>query len=63
MDEIKLPRHVLNRFERRWTARFAQMKGTRTFYANPAQHTGAQTRQALNRSGRMLTQTVQRRGS
>lgn len=25
MDEIKLPHHVVNRFERRWTARFAQM--------------------------------------
>lgn len=25
MDEIKLPHHAVNRFERRWTARFAQM--------------------------------------
>jgi hypothetical protein len=25
MDEIKLPHHVVNRFERRWTARLAQM--------------------------------------
>ena len=25
MDEIRLPQHVVNRFERRWTARFAQM--------------------------------------
>ncbi len=25
MDEVKLPQHVVNRFERRWTARFAQM--------------------------------------
>jgi hypothetical protein len=25
MDEIKLPQHVVNRIERRWTARFAQM--------------------------------------
>jgi hypothetical protein len=24
MDEIKLPQHVVNRIERRWTARFAQ---------------------------------------
>ena len=24
MDEIKLPHHVVNRFERRWTARFAK---------------------------------------
>jgi hypothetical protein len=24
MDDIRLPRHVLNRFERRWEARFAQ---------------------------------------
>ena len=24
MGEIKLPHHVVNRFERRWTARFAQ---------------------------------------
>lgn len=23
MDEIRLPQHVVNRFERRWTARFA----------------------------------------
>jgi hypothetical protein len=27
MDEIRLPQHVVNRFERRWTARFAQMLG------------------------------------
>ncbi|MET4037912.1 hypothetical protein ABMB68_009449 [Bradyrhizobium sp. RT4a] len=27
MEEIKLPHHVVNRFERRWTARFAQMPG------------------------------------
>jgi hypothetical protein len=25
MDEIRLPQHVGNRIERRWTARFAQM--------------------------------------
>ena len=25
MDEIKLPQHVVNRIERRWTVRFAQM--------------------------------------
>jgi hypothetical protein len=25
MDEVKLPQHVVNRFERRWTAKFAQM--------------------------------------
>jgi hypothetical protein len=25
MDEIKLPQHIVNRIERRWTARFAQM--------------------------------------
>ena len=25
MDEIRLPQHVVNRIERRWTARFAQM--------------------------------------
>jgi hypothetical protein len=25
MDEIRLPHHVVDRFERRWTARFAQM--------------------------------------
>ena len=24
MDDVKLPRHVLNRFEHRWAARFAQ---------------------------------------
>jgi hypothetical protein len=24
MDDVKLPRHVLNRFERRWEAGFAQ---------------------------------------
>jgi len=24
MDDVSLPRHVLNRFERRWAARFAQ---------------------------------------
>lgn len=29
MDEIKLPHHLVNRFERRWTARFAQMPGGR----------------------------------
>jgi hypothetical protein len=29
MDEIKLPHHVVNRFERRWTARFAEMLGSR----------------------------------
>jgi hypothetical protein len=27
MDEIRLPQHVVNRFERRWTAEFAQMVG------------------------------------
>ena len=27
MDEIRLPQHVVNRIERRWTARFAQMLG------------------------------------
>jgi hypothetical protein len=25
MDEIRLPQHVVNRFERQWTARFTQM--------------------------------------
>jgi hypothetical protein len=25
MDEIRVPQHVVNRFERRWTARLAQM--------------------------------------
>jgi hypothetical protein len=25
MDEIRLPRHVVNRIERRWAAKFAQM--------------------------------------
>jgi hypothetical protein len=25
MNEIRLPQHVVNRFERRWTAGFAQM--------------------------------------
>ena len=29
MDEIRLPQHVVNRFERRWTAEFAQMVGER----------------------------------
>jgi hypothetical protein len=29
MDEIKLPQHIVNRIERRWTARFAQMPGVR----------------------------------
>ncbi|MET4751201.1 hypothetical protein [Bradyrhizobium sp. RT11b] len=29
MEEIKLPHHVVNRFERRWMARFAQMPGGR----------------------------------
>jgi hypothetical protein len=24
MDEIRLPQHVVNRFERRWTAEFAR---------------------------------------
>jgi hypothetical protein len=27
MDEIRLPRHIVNRFERRWTARIPQMVG------------------------------------
>jgi hypothetical protein len=25
MDEVRLPHHVVNRFESRWTARFTQM--------------------------------------
>jgi hypothetical protein len=25
MDEIRVPQHVVNRFERRWTTRLAQM--------------------------------------
>jgi hypothetical protein len=25
MDEIQLPQHIVNRIERRWTARFAHM--------------------------------------
>jgi hypothetical protein len=25
MDEIRVPQHVVDRFERRWTARLAQM--------------------------------------
>jgi hypothetical protein len=25
MDEIRLPHHVVDRFERRWTGRFSQM--------------------------------------
>ena len=29
MDEIKLPHHVVNRFQRRWTARFVQVPGGR----------------------------------
>ena len=29
MDEIRSPQHVVNRFERRWTAEFAQMVGER----------------------------------
>jgi hypothetical protein len=29
MDEIKLPQDVVNRVERRWTARFAQMPEVR----------------------------------
>ena len=29
MDEIRLPQHVVNRFERRWKARFAQMPEVR----------------------------------
>jgi hypothetical protein len=27
MDETRLPQHVVNRFERRWSARFPQMLG------------------------------------
>jgi hypothetical protein len=27
MNEIRLPKHRVNRFERRWTARFPQMLG------------------------------------
>ena len=30
MDEIKLPQHVVNRIDRRWTARFAQMPDVRS---------------------------------
>ena len=30
MDEIKLPQHFVNRIDRRWTTRFAQMPDVRS---------------------------------
>ena len=35
MDDVKLPRHVLNRFEHRWAARFAQTPRRSPYLASP----------------------------
>ena len=37
MDEIKLPHHVMDRFERRWKARFAQILASRGSGGQPAE--------------------------
>lgn len=51
MDEIRLPQNVVNRFGRRWTARFAQMLIGKVRNTHPCRFADAAIRSDRRRSG------------
>jgi hypothetical protein len=55
MDEIKLPHHVVDRLERRWKARFAQILASRGSGGQPAESMTPSIAASLAASGRILT--------
>jgi hypothetical protein len=61
MDEIRVPQHVVDRFERRWTARWRRCWKAGNVWTAPADATIRSDRRRSGMEGFLRPPTIERR--